>query len=149
MAVILGPGTDMTRFVLDPRLARDTMPLTDLSLCHVRLMNDARFPWLVLIPRRPDVQEVYDLDETDQMQLWREATTLGQAMMASLGGDKLNLASLGNIVAQLHMHVIVRQRDDDAWPGPVWGQGTPIPYADAGLQTMQERLMVLLDGLSL
>ncbi|WP_148252652.1 HIT domain-containing protein [Aidingimonas lacisalsi] len=139
----------MSTIEYDARLLRDSIEITDLSLCHVRLMNDVRFPWLVLIPRRADVQEVYELDEQDQAQLWREATTLGQAMMISLGGDKLNLASLGNMVAQLHVHAIVRRRGDQAWPGPVWGHGDPTPYDETELTRMHERLLTLLDTSSI
>lgn len=139
----------MSTIEYDARLLRDSIEITDLSLCHVRLMNDVRFPWLVLIPRRADVQEVYELDEQDQAQLWREATALGQAMMISLGGDKLNLAGLGNMVTQLHVHVIVRRRGDQAWPGPVWGHGDSTPYDEAELTRMHERLLTLLDTTSI
>jgi len=119
----------MSDFTLHPRLAADTLPITDLPLCQVRLMNDARYAWLVLVPRRGDIREVYELSADDQAQLWKEATALGKALMAARKGDKLNLATLGNMVPQLHLHVIVRHQGDDAWPGPVWGQGSALAYA--------------------
>ncbi|MDI4639139.1 MULTISPECIES: HIT domain-containing protein [Halomonadaceae] len=118
----------MSDFTLHPRLAADTLLITDLPLCQVRLMNDARYAWLVLVPRRDDIREVYELSAADQAQLWKEATALGKALMAAREGDKLNLATLGNMVPQLHLHVIVRHAGDAAWPGPVWGQGSALAY---------------------
>lgn len=118
----------MSDFFLHPRLEADTLHVTDLPLCQVRLMNDARYAWLVLVPRRAAIREVYELSAEDQAQLWQEATALGKALMAAKQGDKLNLATLGNMVPQLHLHVIVRHQGDDAWPGPVWGQGSARPY---------------------
>jgi len=115
-------------FTLDERLAADTLPVADLPLCRVLLMNDARYPWAILVPRHASVSEVYELSAVDQQQLWREATDLGEAMMTALGGDKLNIASLGNVVSQLHVHVVIRRRTDATWPAPVWGNGTPKPY---------------------
>ncbi|WP_192036048.1 HIT family protein [Halomonas sp. YLGW01] len=118
----------MSDFSLHPRLAADTFHVADLPLCQVRLMNDARYAWLVLVPRRDEIREVYELPEEDQARLWKEATALGKALMAAKSGDKLNLATLGNMVPQLHLHVIVRHQGDDAWPGPVWGHGSAVPY---------------------
>jgi diadenosine tetraphosphate (Ap4A) HIT family hydrolase len=141
--------TTMPDFEPDPRLVDDSYPVTELPLCQLRLMDDTRFPWLVLVPRRPGVSEVFDLEEADQQQLWREATRLGRAMLRGLGGDKLNLASLGNRVAQLHVHVIVRRRDDAAWPGPVWGHGKAQAYDLDTLATMRSRLLAEVEALSL
>ena len=124
----------MSDFSLHPRLDADTLHVTDLPLCQVRLMNDARYAWLVLVPRRADIREVYDLSADDQAQLWKEATALGKALMAARQGDKLNLATLGNMVPQLHLHVIVRHQGDEAWPGPVWGHGQAVAY-DADQET--------------
>ncbi|WP_458524538.1 HIT domain-containing protein [Onishia taeanensis] len=118
----------MSDFSLHPRLAADSLHIADLPLCQVRLMNDARYAWLVLVPRRDEIREVYDLSADDQARLWQEATALGKALMAAKAGDKLNLATLGNMVPQLHLHVIVRHQGDEAWPGPVWGQGQAVPY---------------------
>ncbi|MEQ6916493.1 HIT family protein [Halomonas aquatica] len=139
----------MQDFELDARLAADTHPVTELPLCQLRLMDDARFPWLVLVPRRHGVSEVFELDNQDQHQLWREATELGRALLGALEGDKLNIASLGNMVAQLHAHVIVRRREDAAWPAPVWGHGQAEPYDPDGLADMRARILAELEGLDL
>lgn len=118
----------MNDFTLDERLSTDTLPVADLPLCRVLLMNDARYPWIILVPRYPSISEVFELSAADQQQLWREATQLGEAMKEALGGDKLNIATLGNVVSQLHVHVVVRRRTDATWPAPVWGNGSPEPY---------------------
>src|SRR5690606_15772325 len=106
----------MNHFSLHPRLAADSHLITHLPLCELRLMDDARYPWLILIPRRPAISEVFELSERDQQQMWREATQLGQALKQQYQGDKINIATLGNMVAQLHLHVILRHQDDPAWP---------------------------------
>ncbi|OLO13107.1 histidine triad protein [Chromohalobacter japonicus] len=134
----------MTDFILHPRLTADSHYVADLPLCQVRLNDDARYSWLVLIPRRNDIHEVYELSADDQATMWQEATEVGRRLMAHHDGDKLNLATLGNQVAQLHLHVIVRHQSDAAWPGPVWGQGTPQPYDDATLKTHLTTLRDLL-----
>ncbi|WP_198651825.1 MULTISPECIES: HIT domain-containing protein [Salinicola] len=130
----------MPIFTLDPRLAQDSLQVTDLGLCQLRLSRDARYPWAILIPRRPEVIELYHLETEEQAQLWREGTRLGEAMMRHYAGDKLNVATLGNMVPQLHLHVIVRTRGDDAWPGPVWGQGEARAYTEADLETRRGEL---------
>lgn len=139
----------MPDFDPDARLVADSYPVTELPLCQLRLMNDARFPWLVLIPRRLEVSEVFELDAPAQQQLWREATTVGRAMLDVLGGDKLNIASLGNVVAQLHVHVIVRRREDAAWPAPVWGHGQAEAYDLDRLADMRARILAEVEGLDL
>jgi len=133
----------MPTFTLDPRLQQDSIHVIDLPLCQVRLSRDARYPWVILIPQRDEVVEIYDLTPDDQARLWREATLLGQAMMRHYGGDKLNLATLGNLVPQLHLHVIVRFKEDAAWPGPVWGQGTAEAYSDEALERRREETVRL------
>lgn len=115
-------------FALDARLAADSTPVIDLPLCSVRLMNDARFPWLLLVPRRADMSEIHDLEEGDQEQLWREIRSATRALRAVAPCDKLNIGALGNIVRQLHVHVVARVVGDAAWPGPVWGSGVAQPY---------------------
>ncbi|MCE8018359.1 HIT domain-containing protein [Halomonas sp. MCCC 1A17488] len=137
----------MPSVALDERLVRDSYPVTELPLCQLRLMDDSRFPWLILIPRREGVSEVFDLDEADQQQLWREAGEVGRMLKALTRADKINVANLGNVVAQLHVHVVARLRDDDAWPGPIWGQGQPQPYDLNGLASMRDHLLAQLDGL--
>lgn len=139
----------MTSIELDERLVQDSYPVTELPLCQLRLMDDARFPWLVLIPRRNAVSEIFDLNEEDQQQLWREATLIGKMLKTLVKGDKLNIASLGNVVAQLHVHVVVRRRDDAAWPAPVWGNGEPEPYDLDGLASMRDHLLAQIEALKL
>lgn len=130
----------MDRFELHPRLAADTLTVAELPLCRVLLMNDARYPWLILVPAVADISEIYALDAADQARLWREVSAVGEALMAYVGGDKLNVGALGNQVPQLHIHVIARFTDDAAWPGPVWGQGEARPYDDVTLSRRIEAL---------
>jgi len=132
-------------FTLHSQLAADTAEVGDLPLCRVLLMNDARYPWLILVPRRADIREVYELTPEEQNLLWREVTSVGQVMMKTLAGHKLNVAALGNVVPQLHVHVIVRQSDDPAWPAPVWGHSPAEPHTPAQLEN---RLAVIRAGLS-
>ena len=132
------------RFELDPRLAADTFLVGETPLNQVLLMNDARYPWLILVPRRGDTTEPFELSEVDQAQLWRESMRLGQAMKAHFAADKLNIAALGNQVAQLHVHHIARFHADDTWPGPVWGVGSAVPYSDAAREALMGELRSLL-----
>ena len=132
------------RFELDPRLAADTFLVGETPLSHVLLMNDARYPWLVLVPRRSDITEPFELGEADQAQLWQESMRLGEAMKAHFAADKLNIAALGNQVAQLHVHHIARFHTDDAWPSPVWGVGSAVPYSDAARDALIGELRSLL-----
>ncbi|MEY2170342.1 MULTISPECIES: HIT domain-containing protein [unclassified Rhodanobacter] len=131
-------------FALDPRLQADTHPVAMLPLCELRLMDDARYPWLILVPRRAGVTEIADLTESEQAQLWREANQAAAALRALAPCDKLNLGALGNIVRQLHLHVVARTEGDAAWPGPVWGSGAAVPYAAdvlaARLAALRQRL---------
>ena len=132
-------------FALDHRLAADTRPVASLPLCDVQLMNDARYAWLVLIPRRSGLVEIADLRDDDQATLWREVNLASRALRAVAPCDKLNLGALGNIVRQLHVHLVARCPGDDAWPGPVWGHGQAQPYAKAALH---ERVAALRDALT-
>lgn len=129
-------------FILDPRLAADTCPVASLSLCDVLLMNDARYPWLILVPRRTGLVEVGDLGSHEQTLLWQEVGRAGAALRAVAPFDKLNLGALGNIVRQLHVHVVGRRDGDAAWPGPVWGNGSAMAYAAA----QREQLIAALQG---
>jgi diadenosine tetraphosphate (Ap4A) HIT family hydrolase len=112
-------------WMLDPQIERDTLPVGDLPLCRLRLMNDVNYPWLLLVPRRRNASEIADLDHAGRTQLMTEITETSQALKAITGCDKINVASLGNMVAQLHVHVIARFRSDLAWPKPVWGAVPP------------------------
>ena len=115
-------------FVLDPRLAADTLPVASLPLCDVLLMNDARYPWLILVPRRASLVEITDLPDSDQQTLWQEVNRTALALRSVARCEKLNIAALGIIVRQLHVHVVARNYGDAAWPGPVWGYGQAEPY---------------------
>ncbi|MCW1841986.1 HIT domain-containing protein [Prosthecomicrobium hirschii] len=121
----------MTGFTLDPRLDADTLPICDLPLSSVRLLTDANYPWVVLVPRQPDLVEIVDLSRHDQGWLWDEIARVSTALRTITGCDKLNVAALGNVVAQLHVHVIARFRTDPAWPAPVWGKVERRPYDPA------------------
>jgi len=131
-------------FTLDSRLQQDTLPIGDFPLCRLLLSNDANYPWFILVPRREDISELFQLDVTDQLQLWRETTALAEVLKDSFDADKLNVATLGNVVSQLHMHVIVRKRDDAAWPAPVWGKHPAKPYTAQEVVAIRNRLRVVL-----
>ena len=117
----------MTAFFLDPKLRADTLEVMALPLCQVRLMNDRRFPWVVLVPARPDVSEILDLSVADRGLLIEEIALVSIVVRELFHPTKLNVGALGNVVAQLHVHVVGRFASDDAWPGPVWGTTTE-PY---------------------
>ena len=127
-------------FRLDPRLAADSCAVAALPLCEVRLMHDARYPWLILVPRQAGLVEVSDLTAAEQTRLWQEVTQAGTALRAVVPCDKLNLGALGNIVRQLHVHVIARCIGDAAWPGPVWGHGAALAYAETELAARRNAL---------
>lgn len=110
-------------FTLDPRLENDSVFVADWPLCQIRLSRNAAFPWLILIPRREDIVEIIDLSHADQTQLWQEIRKASTIMKKLYSPKKLNVANLGNIVAQLHVHVVARFEQDGAWPGPIWGSG--------------------------
>ena len=126
-------------FALDPRLEADTIPIGDLSLSSVLLLNDARFPWFVLVPRRPGISEITELSQEDAAVLMDEVRIAARVMLELSRPDKVNLGALGNVVPQLHVHVVGRFRSDPAWPGPVWGHGTRTPYPDHAASALVER----------
>lgn len=131
-------------FILDSRLQEDTLLVGDFPLCRLLLSNDSNYPWFILVPRRPDISEVFQLDEQDQLQLWRETTLLSKQLSGLFSADKLNVAALGNVVSQLHMHVIVRRRTDNAWPAPVWGKHPAQPYTEQEFSLICEQLRAVL-----
>lgn len=131
-------------FVLDLRLKADTHHVASLALCDVLLMNDTRFPWLILVPRQAGLVEICDLGEEQQTLLWHEVNKASRALRALEPFDKLNLGALGNIVRQLHVHLVGRREGDAAWPGPVWGSGRALPYADVAMRSLIAKLR---DGL--
>ncbi|MDH3974691.1 MAG: HIT family protein [Deltaproteobacteria bacterium] len=117
-------------FKLHSRLKEDCHILGQSELSLLLLMNDLRYPWFIMVPKRPDIKEIFQLSGEDQLQLARESANLAFALSTAFKGDKINIASLGNVVSQLHIHHIVRFKNDPAWPGPVWGHSKAIPYAD-------------------
>ena len=135
----------MNAWQLHPQLADDTAPVIELPLCEVRLMDDANHPWLVLVPRVADAVELIDLDATQRAQLSTEIDAAARALKALFKPHKLNVAALGNLVPQLHVHVIARYTDDIAWPRPVWGAANARPYAP---EEMIERVQALQRALS-
>ncbi|MBP1851658.1 diadenosine tetraphosphate (Ap4A) HIT family hydrolase [Rhizobium halophytocola] len=128
-------------FALDDRLARDSKPLLTLDLCEVRLINDSRWPWLLLVPQRDAVTELFELTPLDQTMLTFEQMTVSAALRRATGALKINVGALGNIVRQLHVHVIARNEGDANWPGPVWGFGQAVPYADGAEQDFKQRFL--------
>lgn len=119
----------MEDFTLDKRLDADTFPVAVLGLCELRLMNDRRWPWLIMVPRRAGLAEIHDMTPLDQTLLAFEAGIVAQALKKVTDCDKINTGALGNIVRQLHVHVIARNEGDAGWPGPVWGFGAREAYA--------------------
>ena len=138
----------MSSFELHAQLAADTAPLVSLPLCEVRLMQDARYPWLILIPKVAEVTDLYQLSSGQRHQLSDEIQLCSTGLLAVTEPFKLNVAALGNMVAQLHIHIIARNQDDPAWPGPVWGVGSAEPYTDADLKTLTDKLQAAIEAAS-
>ena len=120
----------MKGFALDPRLESDSVSIMVTGLCDLRLSKDARWPWLILVPRRADITEIFELTPLDQVLLAFETELVAKALKKITGATKINIGALGNIVRQLHVHVIARFEGDANWPGPVWGFGSAEPYED-------------------
>ncbi len=135
-------------FELHPRLAADTQSLGCSRLCEIRLMNDSTWPWIILVPTIHDIREIYQLEPAQQFRLIEESSALSKGMMDLFGGDKMNVAALGNMVPQLHLHHIVRFEGDPAWPGPVWGKQAPVPYSEQALAQMIAKLQPVLQHLA-
>lgn len=127
-------------FKLHAQLAADTLAVGEFDLCSLLLMNDATYPWLILVPHIAGIRELIDLDDRQQNLLMREVTRCSHALQRMVMPDKLNVAALGNKVPQLHVHVIARHRGDPAWPAPVWGRAPPQPYAGLAADAMLLRL---------
>ena len=133
-------------FALDPRLAADTFPVADWELSQLLLIRDARYPWLVLVPKRAGISELLDLPPDDRLQLTAEIDRAASGLRRTVRCDKLNVAALGNMVSQLHVHVIARRKTDAAWPKPVWGLGNPEAYDDKEVADLIQRLNAAFDG---
>lgn len=132
-------------FKLDERLQRDTVKVGDFELCRLLIHRDARFPWFILVPRREKVFEIYQLAEDDRIQMLRESCLLAEAMVDVFSPDKINIATLGNQVPQLHQHHIARFVTDAAWPNPVWGSA-PEEYDAGQLEQRLEAMVSVLQG---
>ncbi|TXH38528.1 MAG: HIT domain-containing protein [Rhodospirillaceae bacterium] len=134
----------MSEFALHPQLVQDTLTITDWPLCRVLRMNDTAYPWLILVPRRADCREITDLANTERHQLMDEISQASDALQQDCNPTKINVGALGNMVPQLHIHVIARFAGDPAWPKPVWGLQPPQPFDQAGLERETSRWRHLL-----
>lgn len=132
---------------LDPRLLQDGEVLGWFPLCQLLLMRDANYPWCVLVPMRENISEIYELNKTDQQQLCIESSTLAAFLSKTFNADKMNIAALGNVVAQLHVHHVVRYKNDPAWPAPIWGAHTARPYSETDWQQTRNRIITGLEQL--
>ena len=135
----------MPIFELHPRLAADTIEIGQLSLCRILLMNDANYPWLILVPQRPGLREIYELKHEDQIQLIHESSHIAHLMAVHFKADKMNIAALGNFVPQLHIHHIARYTHDPAWPAPVFGTHPAKAYPDATHRQRRQEFQELLN----
>ena len=131
----------MSEFELDGRIARDSDLIATLDLCQLRIQNDSRWPWLVMVPQRADMTEIFELSEADQALLSAEVNHVAATLKDITGATKINVGALGNIVRQLHVHVIARFEGDANWPGPIWGYGSAEPYDGEKRQALMNRLM--------
>ena len=129
---------------LNEELAKNSRFVTDLALCEVRIQNEARFPWIILVPKRDNIEEITDLTIEDQEQLLKELRMASNVMQEAFNADKLNIGALGNIVRQLHVHVIARYETDLAWPNPVWGYFEL--STQYGADALERRITLIKDG---
>ena len=117
-------------FTLDPQLQKDTIAIASLPLCELLLMNDANYPWLILVPRREGARELVELSADDQLQFLQESNAVSRLLQTQFAAEKLNVAALGNVVAQLHIHHVARFASDAVWPKPVWGAAPAVAYQE-------------------
>jgi diadenosine tetraphosphate (Ap4A) HIT family hydrolase len=127
-------------FELHPRLTQDCIAIGRFDLCQLLLMNDSQYPWFILVPERTDLQEIYQLSKADQELLTEESSYLAENLSILYKADKMNIATIGNLVPQLHIHHIVRYRSDKAWPAPVWGKFPAVPYPEQQIADNLERI---------
>jgi diadenosine tetraphosphate (Ap4A) HIT family hydrolase len=127
-------------FQLHPRLQQDCIPVGRFKLCRLLMMNDSQFPWFILVPEQADVSEIYQLAKTDRQILIEESSRLAEMLADVYQADKMNIATIGNMVPQLHIHHVVRYRRDKAWPQPVWGKLAAVPYTE---QQIMENLTLV------
>ncbi|HEC73720.1 MAG TPA: HIT domain-containing protein [Methylophaga aminisulfidivorans] len=127
-------------YQLHQQLKKDTFKLGEFELCDVLLMNDARYPWVILVPKRDAISEIFQLSQTEQRQLQSESSFVAKAMKDLFSADKMNIAALGNMVEQLHLHHVARFRSDAAWPKPIWGQGQAENYSEVAVKAISSQL---------
>ena len=132
-------------FVLNSTLEKDSIPLLETDLCLVRLVNDRRYPWVLIVPKVADVSELHELSQKDYIEVMKTAHAVGAIMKIGFGADKINTAAIGNMVSQLHIHVVARRQDDATWPGPIWGVGEMEPLTD---DAIAHRSTVIRNGMS-
>ena len=137
----------MSDFTLHELLQRDTIELAKLPLSTVVVMNDSQYPWFVLVPRVENIQDIYQLDWQDQQQLLNESSMVSELLMQLYNGDKMNVAALGNVCPQLHLHHIVRFKTDKAWPKPIWGEFAMIPYTEEQLAELKAKVVPALSAM--
>ncbi|WDE10701.1 HIT domain-containing protein [Thalassomonas haliotis] len=128
-------------FTLDPQLANDSVELMDFPLCKLLLANDSNYPWFILVPRVEGISEIFQLEWEDQQQLLNESSLLSEFLVQEFGGDKMNVAALGNVVGQLHLHHVVRYKTDISWPKPIWGLHAATPYSSEELEALKANLL--------
>ena len=135
----------MDSFALHPQLAKDTALIGRIAGSQLLLMNDARYPWLILVPEHDDMQELHELAEASYVEVTQGIRQISEKLQTLMNATKMNIAALGNQVPQLHIHIIARRYDDHAWPGPVWGVGNAVPYDKAEqrllMATLQKQLL--------
>ncbi len=136
---------DTKPFCLHPQLVKDCIELAELPLSKLLLSNDSNYPWFILVPKVADISEIYQLDWQQQQQLLNESSLLSELLMQIFAGDKINVAALGNVVEQLHVHHVVRFKEDACWPKPIWGQLPAKPYSEAELQDIKAKVLSQLD----
>jgi len=134
-------------FTLDPRLEQDTILLGEFPLSKVLLMNDARYPWIILVPKITGLTEIFQLNENQHQQLMLESNFVAKSLNDLVHADKMNIAALGNVVSQLHIHHVARYQGDEAWPAPVWGKGSAIPYSEQEQVAVSQQITVVLADL--
>ncbi len=127
-------------FHLHPRLAQDCITLGRFELCRLLMMNDSQYPWFILVPERADLQEIYQLSKAERGLLAEESSYLAENLAVLYKADKMNIAAIGNLVPQLHIHHVVRYQTDKAWPAPVWGKFATVPYTERQISDNVERI---------
>ncbi|WP_444995464.1 HIT domain-containing protein [Aliikangiella sp. IMCC44359] len=141
--------TNSNVFQLHQQLVEDSFILGEFELSSLLLINDIQFPWCVLVPRRANITEIYQLSECEQALFWTESSLLSKVLMDIFGGDKLNVAAIGNLVPQLHLHHVVRYKKDPCWPAPIWGKLPMKSYQAEKVAEIQQKLAEKLPNLKL